>query len=169
VPEAPVAVAPAPAPDFSWTGIYAGVSVAGGRVNDSFSEFDTSGVGVQVGYLRDLGTLVFGGELSYSAGDFGDELSASEWTATRLKLIGGYKVGRFLPYAFVGLTSYDIDQALPYSDNMTNFGIGARYAFGARGKVVVGLEYLSERKDDFDDAGFDLSNDEVSLRLDYRF
>ena len=105
VDDAPVEVAATPAPAFSWTGFYAGVSAISGDFSDGGSDFNTSGFGVQFGYLRDLGTLVVGGELAYSKGDYGDGAPASDWNATRLKLIGGYDAGRFLPYGFVGMSS----------------------------------------------------------------
>ena len=171
-PVEPVVVAAAaPAPSFSWTGFYAGVSATSGDFNDGDpTDLGTSGFGIQAGYLRDLGTVVIGGELSYSAGDYGDAEPESDWEASRLKLIGGFGAGRFLPYVFVGLTSYDINQptSTSFSDTMTNYGIGGRYAFGATGRFVAGVEYLVESKDEFDDT-FDLDNKEVALRLDYRF
>ena len=169
VADDPVVEAPAEmASDFDWTGFYAGVSVVSGSFSDGFTDYDTSGYGLQAGYLRDFGKWVIGGELSYSKGDYGDLAPASDWDATRLKLIGGYGAGRLMPYAFVGATKYNVNQATPYSDTMANYGIGARYAFGASGKVVVGLEYMVENKTAFDD-NFDLDNREVALRLDYRF
>ena len=169
VADDPVVEAPAEmASDFDWTGVYAGVSVVSGSFSDGFTDYDTSGYGLQAGYLRDFGKWVIGGEMSYSKGDYGDLAPASDWDATRLKLIGGYGAGRLMPYAFVGATKYNVNQATPYSDTMANYGIGARYAFGASGKVVVGLEYMVENKTAFDD-NFDLDNREVALRLDYRF
>lgn len=164
----PEPMAAAPAPAFDWTGFYVGVSAVSGDFSDGFTDYDTSGFGLQAGYLRDLGTFVVGGELSYSKGDYGDLAPASDWNATRLKLIGGYDAGRFLPYVFAGITSYDVNQASPFSDTMANYGVGARFAFGATGKFVAGLEYLVESKDDFD-SNFDLDNKEIALRLDYRF
>jgi outer membrane immunogenic protein len=167
--EPTVAATVAPAPSFDWTGFYVGISAISGTFNDGdATDLDTSGFGVQAGYLRDLGTIVVGGELSYSEGDYGNLAPDADWDATRLKLIGGYDAGRFLPYLFVGATNYNVNQATPFSDSMTNYGIGGRYAFGATGKFVAGLEYLVESKDQFDD-NFDLDNKEVALRLDYRF
>ena len=169
VADDPVVEAPAAmATGFDWTGVYAGVSVVNGSFSDGIGDFDTSGYGLQAGYLRDFGKWVIGGELSYSKGDYGDLAPASDWDATRLKLIGGYDEGRLMPYAFVGATRYNVNQATPFSDTMANYGIGARYAFGANGKVVVGLEYMVENKSGFDDS-FDLDNREVALRVDYRF
>lgn len=162
--EAPAAMAA----DFDWTGFYAGLSAVNGSFSDGSADFDTSGFGLQAGYLRDFGKVVLGAELSYSKGDYGDLAPDSDWDATRVKVIGGYGAGRLMPYAFVGATSYHVNQATPFSDTMANYGIGARYAFGATGKFVAGLEYMIEKKDGFDD-NFDLDNKEVSLRLDYRF
>ena len=83
-------------------------------------------------------------------------------------MIGGYDAGRFLPYAFVGMTKYNVNQSTPFSDTMANYGIGARVALGQNGKFVAGLEYLIEKKSNFDN-NFDLDNKELALRLDYRF
>ncbi|MFN4201936.1 MAG: outer membrane beta-barrel protein [Tabrizicola sp.] len=165
----PEVAAPAAAPaGWDWTGFYAGVSAVSGNFSDSFADYDTSGFGIQAGYLRDFGRVVIGGELSYSKGDYGSLVPAADWDATRLKLIGGYDAGRFLPYAFVGMTRYDVNQATPFSDTMANYGIGARLALGQGGKFVAGLEYLIEKKDNFDN-NFNLDNKELALRLDYRF
>lgn len=166
-PEAPVAPAVQPAPSFDWSGFYAGLSVTDGSVSDG-EDFNTSGFGVQAGYLYDLGTFVVGGELAYSNADIEDEVS--DITATRLKLLGGYDAGRFLPYAFVGLSDVEVsDGATSISDTVTNYGLGGRFAFGADGRFVAGLEYIVEDKNNFADSGFDLDRDEISLRLDYRF
>lgn len=165
-PVAPAAAAPTGA---DWTGFYAGVSLTNGTVNDSSQDFGTTGYGVQVGYLRDLGKAVIGGELSYSKGDYGDDAPGSDWDATRLKLIGGLDAGRILPYAFVGMTNYSINQTSPISDSMTNYGLGARLSVGSSGKLVAGLEYLREAKDNFGDSGQRFENDELAVRLDFRF
>lgn len=52
---------------------------------------------------------------------------------------------------------------------MTIYGLGARYALGASGKYILGLEYLVENKDNFDGTGNDLENSDLSLRLDFSF
>ncbi|NJS38833.1 MAG: porin family protein [Rhodobacteraceae bacterium] len=166
-PEAPVAPAAQPAPAFDWTGFYSGLSVTDGSVSDG-NDFDTSGFGVQAGYLHDLGTFVVGGELAYSDAEVDD--AGADITATRLKLIGGYDAGRFLPYAFVGVSDVEVTNSFnSVSDTVTNYGLGARYAFGADGRFVGGLEYIVEDKSNFGNTGFDLDRDEVALRFDYRF
>lgn len=170
VADDPVVAAPTEAvADFDWTGFYVGLSATSGNFSDGgATDYDTSGYGIQAGYLRDLGKIVVGAELSYAKGDYGNLAPASDWDATRLKLIGGYGAGRLMPYLFVGATSYNVNQATPFSDTMANYGIGARYAFGPSGKFVAGLEYLVESKSNFDN-NFNLDNKELSLRLDYRF
>jgi outer membrane immunogenic protein len=167
VPEAPVAPAEQPASAFSWTGFYAGISATDGSVSDG-NDFNTSGFGVQAGYLYDLGTFVVGGELAYSDAEVAD--AATDITATRLKLIGAVDAGRFLPYAFVGVSDVEISNNFnSISDTVTNYGLGARYAFGADGRFVGGLEYIVEDKSNFGNTGFDLDRDELALRFDYRF
>lgn len=151
VADDPVVEAPAEmASDFDWTGVYAGVSVVSGSFSDGFTDYDTSGYGLQAGYLRDFGKWVIGGELSYSKGDYGDLAPASDWDATRLKLIGGYGAGRLMPYAFVGATKYNVNQATPYSDTMANYGIGALRLRGQwqgrRGAGVHGREQDGVRR-----------------------
>lgn len=169
ITEPTVEPAAAPLAERSWTGFYAGASAVDGTVNNGLTDFGTSGFGVQAGYLRDLGTFVVGGELAYSRGDFGNDAPAADWDAIRLKLIGGYDAGRVLPYAFVGMTKFDIKEGTTFSDTMPNYGVGVRLALGSKGKLALGLEYLAESKDNFDSSGTNIKNDELSLRFDYRF
>ncbi len=163
----PVTVAADP---FDWTGFYGGLSYGFGDASDNggLTSSGTDLFGLQFGYLRDLGTVVVGGELAYVSGDFDD--FTTDWDSTRLKLIGGYDGGRILPYAFIGLSEFEIDDgAGGLSDTVTIYGLGARYALGPSGKVVLGLEYLVEDKNNFADTGSDLENNDISLRIDYRF
>ncbi|OYX20201.1 MAG: hypothetical protein B7Z04_06930 [Rhodobacterales bacterium 32-66-9] len=165
--EPDVAAVAAPA-GHDWTGFYAGLSAISGTFSDDggLTSDGTGGFGLQAGYLRDFGTLVAGGELAYAKGDY-DAFPASDWTSTRLKLIGGYGAGRLMPYGFVGLSKYDVDQTTPLSDTVTIYGVGAKYAVTP--KIAVGLEYLVENKTNYDNTGFDLENSEIALRVDYRF
>lgn len=165
--EAPVTAVAGAEPGMDWTGFYLGASLASGRFSDDggVTSDGTDGFGVQAGYLRDLGTVVVGGELAYAKGDY-DAFADLDWTSTRLKLIGGYDAGRLLPYGFVGISRYEIRPVNPNSDTVGIFGLGAKFA--ATPRVSVGLEYLVEDKQDYDD-DFDLENRELSLRLDYRF
>lgn len=169
VADDPVVATPAAAVvDYDWTGFYVGLAAISGTFSDNggATSDGTGGYGLQAGYLRDLGKLVVGGELAYAKGDY-DAFPASDWTSTRLKLIGGYDAGRILPYGFVGLSKYDVDQTVPYSDTVTIYGLGAKFAVSP--KIAIGLEYLVENKSNFDNTGFDTENSEIALRLDYRF
>jgi outer membrane immunogenic protein len=168
--EPEVKAAAAPMADLSWTGVYVGVNVTNGSLDDGILTYDPSGNGVQAGYLRDLGAVVAGVELSYSQGDLGGSLSAFDFDATRLKLVGGYDAGRFMPYAFVGATRYKVSFGpTSNADTMMNYGIGARVALGTSGDVRVGAEYLIEKNDKFGISDVKLDGREVSLRLEYRF
>lgn len=167
VAEDPVVAAPAAPANYDWTGFYVGLSAISGRFSDNggLTSDGTGGYGLQAGYLHDFGNFVLGGELAYAKGDY-DAFPDSDWTSTRLKLIGGYGAGRLMPYGFVGMSKYDVDQAVPFSDTVTIYGLGAKYAVTP--KIAVGLEYLVENKSNFDN-NFDMENSEISLRVDYRF
>ena len=169
VPEATVEAAPEAVASFDWSGFYVGFNAAMGEGDDDTSIVDTSGYGVQAGYLHDLGTLVVGGELAYSKTDVDGSLV--NITATRLKLIGGYDAGRFLPYGFIGVSEIELtDPVDTFSDTVGSYGIGARYAYGASGQYVMGLEYIVEDKKNFANAGDGaVKLEEVALRFDYRF
>ena len=166
----PVVAAPAApsSPGYDWTGFYAGLSLLNGTLGNGTEDFGTQGFGAQAGYLHDLGTFVIGGELQYSSADL-DDVPGISISSTRMKLIGGFDAGRVLPYAFVGLSDIKIDEGPSISDTGTNYGVGARFALGAQGRFVAGLEYLVESKDSFGGGSVDLDNKEFSLRLDYRF
>ncbi|NHB77670.1 outer membrane protein [Rhodobacter calidifons] len=167
VPADPVVAAPAAAAGYDWTGFYVGLSAMSGDFRNSVGgTSDTNGFGLQAGYLRDFGNLVLGGELAYAKIDY-DDFASTESTSTRLKLIGGYGAGRFMPYAFVGLSSAKVTGPLVASDTMTNYGLGAKVAVTQR--IAVGLEYLVEDKNDFDGTGLDIKLKEIALRVDYRF
>jgi len=159
-------------PSYDWTGFYAGISASSGSIKEFFSPAqDTRGFGAHVGYLRDLGTFVIGGELAYSESDLVDS-DVYSISSTRVKLIGGYDAGRFLPYGFIGLSKVKLTEGpTTVSDTTTNYGIGARYAFGAQGRFVAGLEYIVENTSDFGGIlpVLDLDHSEIALRLDYRF
>lgn len=169
-PDAPVATPVADAPSSDWTGFYIGASLGTGDVDDGEDSFDRDFYGVQAGYLRDLGSIVVGGELAYSAGDFDAGGNTIDLESTRLKLIGGYDAGRLLPYLFIGIGDATASTGvLTSSDNTTLYGLGAKFALGSSGRHMLGLEYLVETKDDFGTTSDDLENTELALRYDFRF
>lgn len=165
------------ASDISWTGYHIGLAVTSGDAtlsdgSDS-EEYGTQGLGLQFGFLRDTGAFVLGGEFAYVGADF-DEVSALSLNSARLKAIGGYDAGRFLPYAFVGLSNVEasVETTLieaGVNETTANYGLGGRVALGPEGRVVAGLEYLVEEVDDFAGSGIDIDNNDLSLRLDFRY
>lgn len=163
--------------NISWDGYYAGLAVSSGDVTFSADrdseEFGTQGLGLQFGFLRDAGAFVLGGEFAYVGADFDDDSDVSIDSA-RIKAIGGYNAGRFLPYAFVGLSSVELSAVTDLgevadSETTVNYGLGGRVALGAEGRVVAGLEYLVEEVDDFNGSGIDIENNDLSLRFDFRY
>ena len=170
----------------TWDGYYAGLAVTSGDVSLSGrtdrEDYGSQGFGLQFGYLRDTGSFVVGGEFAYVSGDVDDVQGFVDvhgfddvsLDSARLKAIGGYDAGRFLPYAFVGLSNAEITVETGFgeaSSNETavNYGLGGRVALGAEGRVVAGLEYLVEEVDDFDGSGVDVDNSDISLRFDFRY
>lgn len=160
---------PAPVAGFDWTGFYVGAMSGNGEFGYG-SPSQYSHFGVQAGYLRDLGTFVVGGELAYMNGEQ-DAQGQLEFSSTRLKLIGGLSLGRFLPYGFVGASEFKADYGTLVASSGTAkaYGYGARVALGQAGQHVFGIEYLVESTDDFSGFGADMDNSEVSLRYDFRF
>lgn len=159
------------ASSIGWDGYYIGLAVTSADVSGPAGTTDsgTQGFGLQFGYLRDYGTFVAGGEFAYVDAEF-DDLPTLSLASARLKAIGGFDAGRFLPYAFVGLSNVEasIDDA-SVSETAVNYGLGGRVAVGAEGRVVAGLEYLVEEVDDFGGSGLDFDNNDLSLRLDFRY
>jgi outer membrane immunogenic protein len=166
--EDPVVVATV-APSFDWTGFYAGLHYGQGDLSAA-GEADSDFYGVQAGYLRDFGAFVAGGELSYSSGEIEGGGATADIDTTRLKLIGGYDAGRFLPYLFIGVADLELSAGgTSLSDTMTGYGLGGKFALGANGQHVLGLEYLTEEADNFADSGTTLENDEITFSYNFRF
>lgn len=167
-PEPEPVPAPAPVADLDWTGFYIGAMTGNGEFGYG-SPAPYSHFGVQAGYLRDMGTMVWGGELAYMTADQ-DNGGVLEFTSTRLKLIGGLSLGRLLPYGFVGTSRFGADYGSDtFTDTFTIYGGGARLALGATGRHQIGVEYLVETIDDFNGNGAPADNSEISVRYDFRF
>lgn len=155
-----------------WTGFYLGLSAVSGSFLLSPAWGDgTGGYGLHAGYLRDFGSFVLGGELAYATGNYDFFYDEGDWTSTRLKLIGGYDVGPALAYGFLGASRHETDAAVlggtSRSDTMILYGLGTKLEVSP--KVAVGMEYFVETNNDFDNSGFELENNGLSLSVDYRF
>jgi len=136
------------APAETWTGLYGGLSYSHSSEKESSTEcfklgqpracddpvFDyypeykeevtttsstsKDSAGAFLGYRKDFGTLVLGGELGYSY----DTLSAEAQV--------GLDAGRLLPYAFAGVTD----------DSDRTYGVGVDFALGHN--LLVGLKSI---------------------------
>lgn len=173
VVEAPVApVAIAPVEDAAdWTGFYAGLQYGVGNAeldydgNNADSDFD--GYGLHAGYNHDFGKFVLGGEFDYNRVSLDDV--DGDGDLFRLRGRAGYDMGKFLPYATLGVAKLDSDNL---SETGVTYGIGADYMVADN--FTVGAEYS---RSDFSDvaedelgfSGVDLDTDLFQIRASYRF
>jgi len=172
---APMVLAAAPQPQFDWTGFFVGVQVGFSDTETSFFggafdlQSDARHFGLQGGYLHDFGNIVVGGMLSYEQVDVSDVAFDDDPTRLGLSGIVGYDVGRFLPYATLGLTRLDLPD-FDTTENGTSFGIGMMFAVTDR--VMANVEYTRTEYDDYLEdfiPDSELTADTVRLGVNYRF
>jgi outer membrane immunogenic protein len=160
-----------------WDGFYGGVHVVSAHLSggmdaytpyNSYDGFALNGMsksgtlaGLQLGYNRQSGDVVFGVEGTFSFGDIKKESRDNEpgtlfWRKTdfvatiapRL----GYVYGNFLAYGKVGLAVANFE--VGHDQNGTNLttkdsksgylvGLGGEYAFSPRISVSVGYDYMN--------------------------
>ena len=161
------------------SGIYAGIQLGFATLEDDGADgsgADQSGaaIGVQAGYLRDLGVFVLGAELAYAATTLaGDDGGGVDLSTGRLLARAGYDAGALLPYVTGGFASGELD----FGDGDTVdldavvYGMGVDLAITDR--VALGAEYLRHDIDRNDDNAAGANNfpfvDTLSLRASYRF
>jgi outer membrane immunogenic protein len=170
----PTIAQPAPvvavAPNGDWTGFYAGASLGFGKFTASgAADGNDMGIaGVNLGYRRDFGRLVVGGELSYAKDDLGVSTGNTIDNSTALQLMVGSDMGRTLVYVAAGAVRSDATLAgVKGTDNGYFGGIGVDYALNDR--WTVGGEVLSTRYNDFDSTGIDLNATTLQLKVGMRF
>lgn len=157
-----------------WTGPYAGLSVgfgdgAGSPVIDNDLEGWT--YGIHGGYLYDMGSIVLGGEASYSGSDVsgltagGEDVSIDNINHAKLRF--GYDAGAYQPYVTGGWAQMTTSGALEGDDDGAVYGFGVDYLYGTN--IVVGVEALWHEFDDFNDTGVNLNLNTWNLRASYRF
>lgn len=162
---APV-VTPVAVPVSDWSGFYTGLQygqgdadaeIGGASVSDDFDAY-----GVHVGYNRDFGQFVLGGELDYNRIDLD---AGGDADLGRLRARAGYDLGRFMPYASLGAAHVDADDL---SETAVTYGLGLDFKVTER--FVVGAEYTRQDFDDVADIdGLDLDTDMIQLRASIRF
>jgi len=161
--EAPVFV-PAPV-GADWTGGYAGLNLGYGDVDGTgAADGDDTTYGLHVGYDYDFGTWVLGGELEYDEIDIDLAGAANADSVTRLKLRGGYDLGRTLIYATAGAARLQTS----IGDDTGEF-IGVGVAYQVSDRFTVGGELLEHRFDDIGGTGVDADATTFNVRGSFRF
>lgn len=169
-----------------WSGYYGGLQAANIDYSNTYlnngtaflAPFEGSGSmsGVFLGFNRQAGTFLLGGEIAYLSGEAAlDSFPAYYFSdMLDLKARAGYSLGRVLPYAVVGWsTATWINDAIqPVNADGYTYGIGAEVLVTDR--IVVGLEYLKRNLDGDPFLEFPTQNIEsdfstVTLRLGYTF
>ena len=165
-PVAPVYVAP----NGDWTGAYVGASLGFGNFTATGSPDGQEGIaGLNLGYRKDFGKMVLGGELSYSKNDIGRKAVDDQINSTSAaKLMLGADMGRSLLYVSAGASQAEIQLGgVTASDNGYFGGIGLDYALTER--WTLGGEIIASRYDNFDSTGIDVKDTSLSLKVGYRF
>ncbi len=153
-----------------WSGFYGGASLGHGQGNSGAQIGDAEGMtyGVFGGYQADLGNVVVGGELEYSATDMSDAGTGVDVSNEALaKVRVGYDAGQFLPYAVAGVSQMDLGGASSDSDNGYVYGVGVDYQM--TDSLRLGAEVLDHRYDDFAGSGSDEGFTSVGLRASLSF
>jgi outer membrane immunogenic protein len=183
-PEETVAAAAPMAAVQDWSGLYGGVTLgraANGTatyvysgVPGDFYDMSGGGAGVFVGYNLQRNALVYGAELAAQSVDYGIEDSDAEYTnMLDLKLRAGWATGRALPYAFIGYSSGDWDNANGLTNSAAtgvNYGVGVDFAVASN--WFAGVEYIQrDLSTDFNenDNGVEPEFGAVQLRVGYKF
>jgi outer membrane immunogenic protein len=148
-----------------WTGLYGGLQLGQIDVDGpGAADGDDLSFGLHVGYDYDFGQFVLGGELDYDTADIDLGGAATVDGVTRLKLRGGYDLGRTLVYATAGLARVETSLG---SDNGQFGGLGVAYQLSDQ--FVVGGEVLTHQFDDINGSGVDADATSISLRGSFRF
>ncbi len=149
-----------------WTGAYGGLNLGYGDIDTNIGvSGDDKTYGLHVGYDYDFGQFVLGGELEYDKADIELGAGAAEVdSVTRLKLRGGYDLGRTLIYATGGIAQVDTSLG---DENGEFIGVGVAYQVTDR--FTVGGELLEHRFDDINGSGVDADATTFNLRGSFRF
>lgn len=167
---APIAAAAAT----DWSGLYVGglVGFDSGTTtahtistNTDFAPdtlANATNYGAFVGYNKQFGSFVVGGEAAYSTGTYaGTAFPASTWDyMADLKARGGYSFGRAMVYGVVGYSFSSLaDGVSDYDASGLNYGAGVDFLVTDR--IFIGAEYLVR-----DLQGVNTTNPGSDLRLD---
>ena len=154
-----------------WGGGYVGAQIGYGDLKSNGAGLDGAGTigGVHAGYRADFGQFVAGAELDYDVsnidlGTAGDTLD----NVARLKLMGGYDLGRTLIYGTAGAAYAEATVGgATLKDNGYFGGVGVDYAISDQ--FTVGGEYLMHKFNDFGGSGADLDVNTLSAKVSFKF
>ncbi|MDD8021594.1 MAG: outer membrane beta-barrel protein [Paracoccaceae bacterium] len=154
-----------------WTGFYGGVQLGYGDASTDNIDFSADGSfgGVHLGYLKDYGKWVLGGELAYSAADISDSGGFGKIDSmTQLKLLAGAGLGDWLLYGTAGIERMNVSVGgTDFADNVPFGGIGAAWAMND--SWMLGGEVLYHKANDFDNTGVDGDMTTLALKASLRF
>lgn len=192
---APVVILPPSAPAYTFSGFYGGTAIGTGAIDlegdedladdldDLFDAIDDDDSAAyyqaHIGYNFVRNGFVFGPELAvfngesevgedFTIGDVDASADAEVGFGVRLTGRGGYQFGRVMPYVALGATHMEIEtDGDDLSDTGVAYGIGAEFL--VTDQVVLGVEYMQNDFDDFDDSGSDVDYQTVSFRASFKF
>ncbi len=193
--QAPAPVIIDTAPAFSFAGGYAGAGIGTGtftidgddgiadQAEDLFNAIDDDDSAayyqLHAGYNFQRGNFVFGPEIALFNGEseVGDEFQIGGATTAsdaevgfggRLMGRAGYSFGRFMPYVAVGASYLEVENdGDDLSDTGIAYGLGGDFLVTDR--FMVGLEYVQNDFDEFDDSDTDVDYETIGLKASFRF
>ncbi len=167
---APVPVASVPV-GVDWTGFYAGVQAGYGFGEaDGAADSDLDGAfgGIHGGYNYDFGQFVLGTELDLSVADLSLDTGGEIDQLARLKLRGGFELGRALIYGTGGAAYANVNTA---GGDLSDYGyfVGAGVDYLLTNNIVAGVEYLYHDFQDIDDSGIDANVSTIGAKVSWKF
>ena len=173
----PVTTTAAPANSPDWTGFYAGVNfgMSSGEMFDIGGPYvlnsDANQISGFLGYRRDLGNYVIGGEISTSVSVDMYQEAFPTWAFNRVsdaRVTFGRDLGRTLIYVAGGYTNVGFDvNASSYVYDGWNAGVGVD--FMATDRLMIGAEYIWRSVSRTDARSWTGDFGTIQLRAGFRF
>lgn len=147
------------------TGFYAGAQLGRGSLEVSLGPIsgnqDFDAFGLHLGYQRDLGSVVLGGEFS------ADQLNPDDYDndvgLLRLRMRLGADLGKLMPYATLGVARFGS------GDGESGFTYGFGADFLANERLAIGAEYSIIDLGDLKNTAFTAEADMFQIRASFRF
>ncbi|MHA3916150.1 outer membrane protein [Halovulum sp. GXIMD14793] len=139
---AAAALLAAPVQAADWNGFYMGTQIGYGSADvvGIPANFDGSVSGVHVGYNRDFGKMVVGGELDYNFGAINVAPGVGFDQLAHFKVKAGYDGGRWLAYGTAGAAYTNLAVG---ANGLDGFGyvVGAGVDYQVTDHLTIGGEY----------------------------